>query len=85
MLYGNYEFRGFENKTSSKGNNYVNLFCEDVENGQAVRFYVGANQMNSCNPPISNLVKGDIIKITCNYHQGYGGGMTTDFIGYTIE
>lgn len=85
MLYGNYEFRGYEEKTSGKGNRYINLFCEDVENGQAVRFYVGQGVIETLNPSIYSLVKGDIIKITCNYHQGYGGGMTTDFVSFTIE
>ena len=82
MLSGYYEFRGYEEKTSGKGNRYINLNMEDCDTGSAVRFYVNANTIPNCNPPIASLKKGDVIEVKCNYHQGFGGSWQADFVGF---
>ena len=83
MFYGDYEFRGYELRESSKGNKYCNLFCEDCENGMAVRFYVGSSVLNNYSD-IPSLKKGTVIKIKGSYHQGYGGNYQLDFVGYEV-
>lgn len=85
MLRGIYEFRGYEERTSKQGNRYINVFAEDTENGQAVRFYVGQGNFENCNPSIYALQKGDLFEVTMLYHQGYGGGYTSDFVKLEIS
>lgn len=82
MLRGSYNFRGFEEKTSSKGNRYLNMFLEDNDNGKAVTVYVSDSVSKMCSPSINNIERGTDIGIIMDYHVGFNGNMTSDFVGF---
>lgn len=68
MLFGFYEFRGKEEKTSKNGNNYCNLQLEDIENGSAISVFCNNTTYNAYRGVLDTLEKGDNIKIIMNYY-----------------
>lgn len=56
------EVRGYELRTSKKGNTYYNLNCEDVSTGEAFKFYITENLESF------GIKKGDLIRLSMSYN-----------------
>ena len=58
------EVRGLQDCTSKKGNLYYNLNCEDVETGEAYKFYVNDGSLFP-----NNMKKGSKVILTLVYNS----------------
>lgn len=69
-LVGVGEFRFKEQKVSSKGNSYLNVTFEDVDNGSQIKSFVRLDTVFSV--PVDQLVKGEKYLLFYNRYYDYG-------------
>lgn len=69
-LVGVGEFRFKETKVSSKGNSYLNVTFEDVDNGSQIKSFVRLDTVFSV--PVDQLVKSEKYLLFYNRYYDYG-------------
>lgn len=80
MIYSvEVEFRGYEERTSQKsGNKFLNIFCEDLENGQAIKIPVFGDSVSSISSKLTKLNKGCMLSLSFNKHADWNGSSRDD-------
>lgn len=69
-LLGFAEFRGKEQKTSSKGNSYFQLVFEDIDSGEQFKCYSKMDSVYSI--PRDDLKKADFYTVIFNRYYAFG-------------
>ena len=68
------EYRGFTSIQSKKGNTYYYLNCENIDTGEAYKFFISDFDL------IKSLEKGDAITLAGFYDFKYNQFRVTDIV-----